>query len=181
MKLGRPDHRNPLVSRGFTMIELLVVMAILGVLAAAVLPLGETLLTAQKERDLRLALQDIRSALDAYKRAMDQSPVAGASGNTTGSGYPPSLQALVDGTPDTRVAAKGRMLYFLRAIPRDPFANPQVPAEQTWRLRSYASPATNWRCRCMTHRRRWQGTRWNLVCAVVVVRSLRRCPTHRLR
>lgn len=147
MRLGCLDHRTRLVSRGFTMIELLVVMAILGVLAAAVLPLGETLLAAQKERDLRLALQDIRTALDAYKRVMDQSPQAGGAGGAagaagvSGSGYPPSLQALVDGTPDTRVGAKGRMLYFLRVIPRDPFASPQIPAEQTWRLRSYASSA----------------------------------------
>ncbi len=140
MRRGRPDRKS-LVSRGFTMIELLVVMAILGVLAAAVLPLGETLLAAQKERDLRLALQEIRTALDAYKRVMDQSPQVGGATGGAGSGYPPSLQALVDGTPDTRVASRGRMLYFLRAIPRDPFANPQVPAEQTWRLRSYASPA----------------------------------------
>lgn len=122
-------------TRGFTMIELLVVMAILGILAAAVMPLGETLLAAQKERDLRQALQEIRTALDEYKRTMDRSPAAVAGG----SGYPPTLRALVDGTPDSRPEAKGRMLYFLRNIPRDPFANPKLPAEQTWRLRSYAS------------------------------------------
>jgi general secretion pathway protein G len=117
------------------MIELLVVMAILGILAAAVMPLGETLLVAQKERDLRQALQEIRTALDEYKRTMDRNPIAVAGG----SGYPPSLRALVDGTPDPRPQAKGRMLYFLRSIPRDPFASPKLPAEQTWRLRSYAS------------------------------------------
>jgi general secretion pathway protein G len=119
------------------MIELLVVMAILGILAAAVMPLGETLLIAQKERDLRRALLDIRTAIDSYKRASEQDPALVAAG---GSGYPPTLRALVDGTPDSRPQAKGRMLYFLRAIPRDPFADPQLPAEQTWQLRSYASP-----------------------------------------
>jgi general secretion pathway protein G len=101
------------------------------------MPLGETLLIAQRERDLRLALQEIRAALDDYKRTMDRNPVAASAG---GSGYPPSLKALVDGTPDTRALAKGNVLYFLRAIPRDPFANRALPAEQTWRLRSYASP-----------------------------------------
>lgn len=135
MMSGRLAHT---VNRGFTMIELLVVMAILGVLAAAVLPLGETLLTAQKERELRLALQEIRTALDDYKRAMDQQPLAGGVG---GSGYPPSLRALVEGVADARPSSRGQMLYFLRAVPRDPFAGPQLLAEQTWRLRSYASPA----------------------------------------
>jgi general secretion pathway protein G len=124
--------------RGFTLIELLVVMAILGVLAAAVMPLGETLLVAQKERDLRRALGEIRTALDAYKKLSDQNQGQGVA---SGSGYPPSLQALVDGLADSRPQAKGHVAYFLRSIPRDPFADSKLPAEQTWRLRSYASSA----------------------------------------
>jgi general secretion pathway protein G len=126
--------------RGFTTIELLIVMAILGILAAAVMPLGETLVTAQKERDLRSALREIRSALDEYKRATERDPVTALA---SGSGYPPTLKALVDGVPDTRAKSGGAMLYFLRAIPRDPFAAAQLPAEQTWRLRSFASTPTN--------------------------------------
>lgn len=132
----KPSHHAGRLKQGFTMIELLVVMAILGVLAAAVLPLGETLVTAQKERDLRLALQEIRGALDEYKRVMDQASPA----SSGGSGYPPSLKALVEGTPDPRPSTRGKTLYFLRSVPRDPFTDSRLPAEQTWRLRSYASP-----------------------------------------
>lgn len=124
--------------RGFTMIELLVVMAILGILAAAVMPLGETLIVARKERELRQALQEIRSAIDEYKRAVDRGAIMLSASD---SGYPPNLQTLVDGVTDARPQAKGQKLYFLRQIPRDPFADPQLPAAQTWRLRSYASPA----------------------------------------
>jgi general secretion pathway protein G len=127
-------------ARGFTMIELLVVMAILGVLAAAVMPLGETLLQAQRERELRQSLWEIRNALDEYKRAMGASGVPLPVG---ASGYPASLQVLVDGVPDPSATGAGRTLYFLRKVPRDPMADPRLPAEQTWRQRSYASSATD--------------------------------------
>jgi general secretion pathway protein G len=124
---------------GYTLIELLVVMALLGVLAAAVMPLGEVLLRSQKERELRLALWEIRTAIDDYKKAVDKGLIkAGASE----SGYPPSLDALVLGVADGRAtsSASNQTVYFLRRLPRDPFAPADVPAAQTWRLRSYASP-----------------------------------------
>jgi general secretion pathway protein G len=122
-------------TRGFTMIELLVVMAVLGILAAAVMPLGEALLQAQKERDLRAALWQIRSAIDTHKRLADQGVIAPG---PTGSGYPASLQVLVQGVADIRGGTS--RVYLLRQVPRDPFASPSLPAEATWRLRSYASP-----------------------------------------
>lgn len=122
---------------GFTMIELLVVLAVLGVLAAAIMPLGEAMLVSQKERDLRAGLLEIRSAIDAYKLAADRSQIA----NTTVAGYPPTLAVLVTGAPDIRPDFRGQMHYFLRRVPRDPFADPLLTDEGSWQLRSYASPA----------------------------------------
>lgn len=133
----RGATRDWALVRGFTLIEILVVMAILGVLAVAIMPLGEAMVTASKERELRRALWEIRGAIDNYKRQVDQGVIpAGLSA----SGYPPSLRMLVDGVAVSPSVGSSRQLYFLRQIPRDPFADPSLAADQTWRLRSYASP-----------------------------------------
>jgi general secretion pathway protein G len=120
--------------RGFTLVELLVVMAILGVLAAAVYPLAEVSAQRERERELKRALWEIRDALDAYKRATDLGSIPKPPG---GPGYPPSLDVLARGVADARVP--GQVLYFLRRVPRDPFADPELPAEKSWGLRSHDS------------------------------------------
>ena len=133
--------------RGFTFVELMVTLALLGVIAAAALPLFEVVSTRTRESELRQALRVIRTALDAYKVAADQGQIARETGS---SGYPPSLEILEKGvdlatsTPNA-VTADGRRaltrIVFLRQVPRDPFnMDPNLPAVQTWRLRAYGSP-----------------------------------------
>jgi general secretion pathway protein G len=117
--------------RGFTLIELLVVMAVLGVLGGMLVPLAELHVRRERERELQRALWEIRDAIDSYQRAS-----ASGAFSTSRTGYPPSLQALTRGAMDSR---NGTVLYFLRRIPRDPFADATLPAEQTWALRSYQS------------------------------------------
>lgn len=117
--------------RGFSLVELLVVMSVLAVLGAAIMPLAEMTLQRERERELKQALWQIREAIDAYHRAA----AAGATDPSIGR-YPPTLEALTQGSP----APGGLTQYFLRRIPRDPFAPSSVPAEKTWGLRSYQSP-----------------------------------------
>lgn len=125
-------------ARGFTLIEMLVVLAILGVLAGAARPLLAVSVQRAKEMELRRSLREIRDALDAYKRAVDAGNIAR---NAEDIGYPPNLEVLVDGVPDAK-SPDGRRIYFLRRLPRDPFADAALLPAESWAPRAYDSAPT---------------------------------------
>ena len=83
--------------QGFTLIEMIVTMAIVGLLASAAVPLTELTVQRGKEQELRFALREIRTALDAYKRASDEKRIFKS---IEASGYPDSLSRLVGGVGD---------------------------------------------------------------------------------
>ncbi|HSV70554.1 MAG TPA: type II secretion system protein [Methylibium sp.] len=120
---------------GFTLIELLVTVAILAVLATGAMTLTDLAAKRSREQELRLALRQIREAIDAYKVAADAKRIRTAADDA---GYPPDLDALTRGVPDAS-RPDGRLVYFLRRLPRDPMADAALPAAQTWGLRSYES------------------------------------------
>lgn len=125
---------------GFTLIELMITLAVLAVLAGVVVPVAQTALQRSKEQELRVALREMRAAIDLYKKAGDEGRIAKS---LSDSGYPRNLNILVEGEEDLR-DPKHRKIYFLRRIPRDPMhPDAGVPAADTWDKRAYASPPEN--------------------------------------
>ncbi|NMF98778.1 type II secretion system GspH family protein [Aromatoleum toluolicum] len=126
-------------ARGFSLVEVVITVAIVALLASIAAPLTETVVRRGKEQELKGALYRIRDAIDTYKLAADAGQIEKLA---DASGYPPTLRVLVDGVRDAR-DAEGKRIYFLRSIPRDPFAAPELPPEETWGLRAYDSPPDN--------------------------------------
>ena len=107
--------------------ELIVAFTIMLILTSMAVPLARSKVRAERERELRYALRDMRYAIDKYKDFAD----AGAFGplKQGTDGYPESLQQLVDGVK--LAGPKDQKMYFLRRIPRDPFTG-----NRAWGMRS---------------------------------------------
>ena len=124
---------------GFTLIELLVTLAIMATLASLVVPVAQVQVQRSKEQQLRAALREIRTAIDAYKKAGDEGRIRREAGTT---GYPETLEILAEGVEDQRDPNR-RKIFFLRQVPRDPFHDEATtPASNTWAKRAYASEAS---------------------------------------
>jgi len=120
--------------RGFSLAELVMVVALIAVLSTMVLPVAKFTVKRRKEAELRLALRQIRTAVDEYKRLSDQGLIPVKIG---GEGYPETLEELVEGVEIVGQESKRK---FLRRIPVDPMTH------EDWELRSYQddADATSW-------------------------------------
>jgi general secretion pathway protein G len=111
-----------------TLVELIVAFTILLVLTSMAVPVARTNVRRMKERQLREAEREIRTAIDKYKDMADGGKLGIQKQDSYG--YPPSLDALVDGVKGSGQAADTK-LKFLRRIPLDPMTN-----TREWGLRS---------------------------------------------
>lgn len=118
--------------RGFTFVEMLVVVALVSILAAAVVPLAKVTMQRQREIELRRALREIRTAIDHYKDAVDGGQIPASRVRPGSEGYPPDLETLVVGVEAAGQGTTERKLKFLRRVPIDPMTR-----EANWGMRSY--------------------------------------------
>ncbi len=128
---------------GFTLLEIIIVITILSILTAAAVPLVRNTVKRERETELRIALREIRKAIDDYYLFHQRSngtaiPIE----LKTQSGYPKDLEVLVEGfIPANTVGTSGSRKRFLRRLPIDP-----MTGSTDWGMRSYKDDpdSTSW-------------------------------------
>ena len=118
MKPARITRREA----GLTLVELIVAFTIMMALSAMAVPLVRGQLRRRREQELRIALDQVRKAIDKYKDAADQGKISPTAQTPESMGYPLKLQDLVDGVKGVGPTADVKV-KFLRRVPRDPMTN----------------------------------------------------------
>ena len=106
--------------KGFTLVEILIVVVILGILAAIVIPQFTDASTQAKESSLRADLQMLRSQIELYKiQHNDDYP-----GTVTGVTFAESMMkytTVAGAEAATQAPADGVYGPYMQAIPTNPF------------------------------------------------------------
>ena len=112
---------------GLTLIELIVAFTIMLLLTTMSVPLARYKVRRDKERELRVALAEIRRAVDNYKDGCDKGEIGPV--KIEADCYPETLEMLVEGVK--KAGQVDKKIKFLRRIPKDPFTG-----RREWGLRS---------------------------------------------
>jgi general secretion pathway protein G len=129
----KPSRREA----GLTLVELIVAFSIMLVLTSMSVPLVRARIRRDRERELRIALSDMRHAIDKYKDAADKGQLAPTAITPDSQGYPLKLEDLVNGVKGTGQNADTK-LKFLRRIPKDPMTK-----SYEWGMRSMQDDPKN--------------------------------------
>jgi general secretion pathway protein G len=162
------DHPLPRVrtrkTAGFTLLELILACGMLVVLSSAAIPMFRMTIQHRKEAELRIALREMRNAIDRYKDDADKNLIRTEVGSQN---YPPDLQTLVEGVTISAAGAGGisasalatasngsataqaaagatnlpNKVRYLRKVPKD-----QMTGTTEWGLRAIQDDAdsTSW-------------------------------------
>jgi general secretion pathway protein G len=136
-----PRARRAPGAAGYSLMELVLVCALLGILVLASYPSVRFANVRLKETELRSALRQLRGAIDEHKRWSDAGLIEVELGTD---GYPAELERLVEGIEV--IGQVDKKIRFLRRIPLDP-----MTGEAEWGLRSFQDDpdATSWGGECV--------------------------------
>lgn len=125
--LRRSSYRREAPQRGFTLIEMVVVCAVMLILAGVSYPVAKYSIKRGKEAELRMALREMRNAVDEFKRYSDAGLIPLDLGTD---GYPSEMEVLLEGVD--LVGQIDKKVRFLRRVPIDPM----VGSNEDWRILS---------------------------------------------
>ncbi len=136
MNLKAQISNSPTTVRGFTLLEMIITMAVLSIVVAGAVPLARSAIKRQKEIELRRALREIRQSIDAYKKFADGGGVSPLDHKVDDENYPATLDVLVDGIIPANSPNK---LRFLRHLPEDP-----MTGSTKWGMRAVQDEGDAW-------------------------------------
>jgi len=116
-------HARKMVRKGFTLVEILIVVVILGILAAIVIPQFTNASTAAKASSVLSQLQTLRSQVELYKNQHNNEyPTSDGTLSGTWDWTKMTLKTDIDGATGTTA---GTHIYgpYMQQAPKNPFVS----------------------------------------------------------